>query len=323
MKLSPFSKPTIEPTERWLTNAKAAKKLGVEARTIKRWMNDPARRNALGAVRHGQQWRIPFPDNADAWEMQTDYRLKAAGVTRKPSWERALEKECKKSSHCQLETYRLWLAAHSQLSATSDGVTQEDITAILLLWQTACKILGSLPRGTEVDKLKSKFPDQLRMRNFPEKEIRSIMSYWPEQNYFKGVRAAHTLEQLENIRSGMDTVQAAKTCKNLGQKPTAGNLRPLLHKNFLTHINDTREELPIGVHDLRQPQNGLKLRTFRNRHPLKKSPLKTVIATVYDVRDGIPGADENAHSGKTPVRDSKLSEKDILFHRPRRIVPRR
>ena len=295
--------------KKWLKNAKAAEILGVSVRTIKNWMTDSTTRDAIGAVRHGKQWRIPFPDNKHDWEWQTDDRLQEAGVTQKSSWERALENDCKKRfSHCQLETYRLWLAAHSQLSAKSDGVTQEDIMAILLLWQTACKILEPLPRGPEVDKLKSKFPDQLRVHNFPEKEIRSIMSYWPDQDKFKRVRAAHTLEQLENIRSGMDTAQAAKTCYNLGQKPTAGNLRPLLHKNFMTHINDTREQLPIGVHDLRQPQSGLKLRTFRNRHSLKNSPLKTVIVAVYGLQDGVPSVDKKPHTGKTPLHDSTFSE---------------
>ena len=315
MKLSPFSKPTIEPKERWLKNAKAAKILGVDTRTIKRWMTIPAMRNALGAVRYGKQWRIPLlksfsGDSEWAWEMQTDYHLKEIGVHLKPSWEIELEKLGEEFARYELETYRLWLAAHSQLSAKSDGVTKDDIAAILLLWQTACKILDPLPEGTEVDKLKSKFPEQLRARNFSEDEIRFVMSYWPKQNVFKRVRNARTLEQLEKIRSGMDTAQAVKTCKNLGdKKATAEKLRLLLHHDFMEHINDTRDELPsLPVIDLRQPQNGFALRTFRKRHPLKNSPLKKVIAAVYNIQDGIPSVDEKPDTGKTPVRGSKHSE---------------
>jgi hypothetical protein len=205
-----------------------------------------------------------------------------------------------------------------------------------------------------VDKLESQFPDQLRARNLPEDRVRFVMACWPEQNYFKRVRAAHTLKQLEKIRHGADVSQAVKTCKNLGyKKPTAKKLRPLLHKNLNAHINDTRDNLPpstIKAHtpeelrhaveadclrkreqapsetwkafiagnfdvkisvpagpviDLRQPQNVLALRTFRKRYPLKNSPLKKVIAAVYDVQDGIPSVDEKPYTGKTPVRGSK------------------
>jgi hypothetical protein len=337
MKLSPFSKPTIEPAERWLKNAKAAELLGVTTRTIKRWMTNAAMRNALGAVRQGKQWRIPLPKSFNGeseftWEMHTHNRLKEIGVHLQDSWEKGFEELGKQFARYELETYRLWLAAHSQLSVKSDGVTQEDITAILLLWQTACKILDPLPKGTEVDKLKSKFPGQLQARNVSEDRIRLIMSYWPEQNCFKPVRAARTLEQLEKIRTGMDTAQAVKTCKNHRQKPTADNLRPLLHENFMEHINDTRDALPgivvknptgeemnlyamAGVQDqimgktpplvtfdLRKPQTGLALRTFRKRHPLKNSPLKKVIQAVYHVQDGIPSVDDKPDTGKTPVR---------------------
>jgi hypothetical protein len=333
-------------TEQWLKYAKAAELLGVNARTIKRWMQIQKAQKALGAVRHGQQWRIPRPADGWIWEVQTRRRLKEAGIDLKPSWEQTFDKLGKENNRYKLETYRLWLAAYSQASVKSEGVTQEDITGILLLWQTACKILGSPPKGkkTEVDKLKSQFPESLRARNFSEERIHFIMSYWPEQKIFKRVRDAHTLKQLEKIRRRVDTAQAVKTCKNLGQKPTAGNLRPLLHKNFMEHINDTRDELPpntikahtpedirrameadywqkqklvqgeinqfffsagnpvetkkadvlpsLPVIDFRQPQDGLALRTFRNRHPLKQSPQKEIIETVFDIQNSIPGVDE-------------------------------
>lgn len=352
--------------EQWLKNAKAAKLLGVGERTIKRWMKNPALQKALGAVRHGKQWRIPRPADEWLWESQTRRNLKEAGIDLKPSWEIELRKLGKNFARYELESYRLWLAAHVQLSLKSEGVTQEDITAILLLWQTACKILDSLPRGMEVDKLKSQFPESLRASNYSEDKIRFIMSYWPEQNIFERFRAAHTLEQLEEIRCKVDVAQVVKTCNHLGQKPTAENLRPLVHKDLMTHINDTREKLPPGtvkaykpedlrrvmeadvlthLHggearqitegvddqgrtfaliqppkahgqnaapafvDLRQPQNGLKLRTFRKRHPLKKSTKNEIIVAACGVRGSIPSVDEKQYTGKTPVRGSKLSEK--------------
>lgn len=351
-----------QPDSRWLTFAEAADLLAVDVRTIKRWMRSPKARNALGAVRHGKQWRIPQPDDENTWESQTDDRLMAAAITSKSSWQRGLEKQCRGVAHYELESYRLWLAAYSQLSAKGP-VTKDDLEDILLLWQTACKILESLPRRVGVDKFKSQFPDWLEARHLPDgkQRIRRIMSLWPNERCLKEVRAAHSLDELEKIRRGMDTMQAVQTCKNLGKEPTAENLRPLLHKDFKAHINDTREDLPkatvkattpdelrnaceaelwqrrnqiqtqiskwfdtggdpdgakkvvlppsLPMIDTRQPQNGLKLRTFRNRHPLKKSPQRNIIAAVYEIQDSIPDADEKPTSGKTPIRDSKLSDK--------------
>jgi excisionase family DNA binding protein len=57
----PLFKTDMAAEEQWLKNAKAAKLLGVGERTIKRWMKNPALQKALGAVRHGKQWRIPRP----------------------------------------------------------------------------------------------------------------------------------------------------------------------------------------------------------------------------------------------------------------------
>ena len=72
----PFSKPAAEPKRKWLKITKAAELLCVDVRTIKRWMKDAARRQALGVVMHGKQNRIPLPpslngDGEFAWEMLT------------------------------------------------------------------------------------------------------------------------------------------------------------------------------------------------------------------------------------------------------------
>ena len=229
--------------KQWLTNAKAAELLIVSERTIKRWMTRPAARGALGAVKHGKQWRIPLLNDGSTWEIHADHRLRTAGVLQKRLWERDLEKRGKQCDRYLVESYRLWLAAHFQL-LKRERITEENIRALLLLWQTACEILESLPEGTEVDKLKSHFPESLRARNFSEERIRSIMSYWPNESYFKRVRTAHTLKRLEAIRRGVDVAQATKTCEQLGKNPTAENLRPLFHKDIMEHINDTREKLP-------------------------------------------------------------------------------
>ena len=344
--------------KRWLKNPKAAELLGVSARTIKNWTNRPPLREALLAVRHGKQWRIPRPDYETTWVWETRRRLEEAGIHLKPSWEQELERVSKECDRYLPESYCLWLAAHLQL-LEREIIADEDIGKVLSLWQTACEILKSLPEGTEVDKLKSQFPESLLARNFSEANICSIMSYWPDESRFKRVRAARSWKELEKIRRGMDVAQAVKVCQQQGKKPTAENLRPLLHDDIMAHINDTREKLPgivikprtpdelrrtieadvcIQMHsgnprrctetrdaqgrthvhiqgeganqiiDFRDPQDGLALRTFRNRHPLRKSPQREIVATVYGARDNIPGADDRPCGRKTPVRDSALSD---------------
>jgi len=312
----------------WLTNAKAAELLIVGERTIKRWMARPAARGALGAVRHGKQWRIPLPNNGSNWAIHADHRLRTAGVLKKPLWGRDLEKCSKHCDRYLFESYRLWLATYAR-AVGHGAITQEDIMEILLLWQAACTILSLQPEKAEADKLKSKFPDQLRSRNLSESQILSIMSRWPGEHYFKKIRAADTMNKLEKIRRGFDIAQAAKTCEHLGKKPTAKNLRPLLHKNIMEHINDTRDKLPgivvnnptpeelqsitlasvcdqmqgkqppLVLIDLRRPQRGLALRTFRERHPLRESPQREIVATVYGTKDSIPSAVDRPQIGKS------------------------
>lgn len=331
--------------KRWLQDARAAELLCVDKRTIKRWKKDAVKREALGAVRHGKQWRIPLPnsfdgDNEGAWEMQTRYRFKEMGFPLKDHWEKELEALSDQFARNEFETYRLWLAAYLALIAKVEAVTQEHISEILLLWQIACEILAPLPRGADVIEFKSQFPERLKMRGFTDERIDSIMSYWPSPRFFKQVHDAHSMKQLEKIRQRMDTAQAAKTCKHLGDEPTAGNLRAYHHKNFVEHINDTREALPKGfaainnptpeqiewitlgsvydqmlgkppppiMFDFRKPQHGLPLRTFRHRHPLRKSPQKEIIQAIENAQENIPGADERLSTGKAPIRGSKLSE---------------
>jgi len=330
------------PKNRWLINAEAAESLAVSKRTIKSWMTRQETREALGAVRHGKQWRVPRPENHFVWKIQTRARLKKFGICPPEAWERDLEKRAKEYGRYRLEAYRLWLAV--TMNALERGsITQEARDAILLLWQTACEILALLPRHheIEVDKLKSKFPAQLLARPLPEAEVRAAMDYWPEDQYVKKVRAAHTLGDLEAIRKRVDYLQATRELQQNGHKPTAENIRPLLHEDIMAHINDTRETLPpntikahmpevmrhvleadshhqmysanprrntegvdaqgrtyalvegggISCLDMRQPQDGLPLRTFRRRHPQRKNPQRDIVNLVYDVRESLPGAD--------------------------------
>lgn len=321
----------------WLKHTEAAAALAVDVRTIKRWMKCPAKRAALGAVRHGEQWRIPRPAEIWHWDVGARRNLKDLGVELKASWERDLEKLGKESARYELESLRLWLAAYIK-ALQRDNITQAARDEILLLLHAGRELLSKQPSGTEMSRLKSAFPGQLRAQGFSEGRIRTIMSYWPNESHFRRVRAAHTLKQLEAIRRGVDVAQAANKCEQQRNTPTAENLRPLFHKNTMEHMNDTPENLPgivvknptpeelrrltmasvcdqsqgkqpprVSI-DFRQPQKGLALRTFRKRHPLRKPPQRGIIAAVYGARDSIPGANETPHGGKTPVRGSKTSQ---------------
>ncbi|MGO8926405.1 MAG: helix-turn-helix domain-containing protein [Limisphaerales bacterium] len=320
------------PERQWLKNAEAAEALAVSERTIKHWMARPETREALGAVRHGKQRRIPRPDKLDHWCNDTRRRLVKLGIQLRPACERALERIGKRNARLYLESCRLWVAATMKALGRRD-LTENARDAVILLWQVAHEILDPLPRDEmEVDKLKPQFLKHLRARPLSEERVNSVMSYWPEKEYFKQVCAAHTLKELEAIRRKLDYAQAICKLQQSGQKPTAELARPLVHEDIMAHINDTGEKLPGRVFkpetshdlrriveasvyltnqqragmiiDLRKPQDGLPLRTFRRHHPVRKSPHREIVAAVYGAADSIPGADETSRSGKTPVRDS-------------------
>ena len=306
------------PKHRWLKNSDAAEALAISVRTLKLWMTRPATRKALGAVRHGEQWRIPWPEEIRVHEMDgtihkmecdpfcwanlTRDRFEALGIPLSQPWERDIDRLCKRNDRYLLESCRLWLAAYAAVLGRG-SMTQDARDAILRLFQTACEILDSLPRQKmELEKLKSKFPDQLRSRNTSQESIYSIMSYWPKRKHFKLVCAPRTLDELETIRRRLDYTQAVRDLEQSCQKLTGENLRPLLHKDIFAHINDTREKLAVMVMDFREPQDGLPPRTFQNRHPKKQQPQRDIIAGVYRTRSSIPGAVQEPHTGKTPIR---------------------
>jgi hypothetical protein len=309
-------------TNRWLRNIEAAEALGITPRTIKRWVQCPAKRTALGVVRLGNQWRIPRPENLDYWRSDTCWRLKKLGIQLTPGWKRELRKRAKRNKPHLLEARRLWLAACLQQVAKRDGISQKARDGIFLLWQAACEILAQKPRyEMDADKFKSEFPKRFLARGLPEEQVRAVMASWPDSRFFTNVRAVHTFKDVEALRRTIDFWQACHDLKDSsGHIPPGRHISALLHQDISQHINDTRERLPgivvrpktpeelrrvvraciyltneqrAGITiDLRQPQDGLPLRTFRNRHPLRKSPQRDIVKEVYDVRDRIPGADE-------------------------------
>jgi hypothetical protein len=346
MRMSLFSKPTVPPAKRWLAFRRAAASLNVDEKTIKRWMKNQAIRQALGAVRHGQQWRIPLPystggDSEWAWELRTLERLEKIRISIIPDWQREfheLEKRGKDSKSNILEANRVWLAARLQLAAqlnsTSRAIAEADKTATLLLHDATLEILKAMPKGAKVDNLKSQIPQQLKAGGCSDKKIDSIMSYWPEAIYVQLVHSLSTPKQMDEIRQGLDYMEATQICEKLNVKPTHENAMPLLHIDFAAHIHDTLR-LPKNITVIINPtpellenstklcsqghwtappifvafQKDLSLRTVKGRYPQNQIRQKRIKAGVYGILDKAPGVDEKPFTGMKPVRDSSYTDK--------------
>ena len=327
----------------FLKNAEAAEALGVSVRTVKGWMRDPAKREAISAVRHGKQWRIPRPVNKDQWRYAAERRLREIGVTLPRRFERELRKRAREYASFSLESARLWIAACSTVLAVSERrrITTADRAAIDLLWQVAGEILTPLPRyERQVDKLKSEFPPRLLKRHWsgvlaalrycsPNHtvvrfqifralyDVRQVMRYWPKRKVFEGLRATRTWAELEGVRKQMDYLQAVRELEYRGQKATQENIRPLLHKDLMAHLNDTMEQLPgivvknptpeqmrlinwpsrrvkhpRVILDFRKPQKGLARRTAQKRYPRTQQPQCEIRAAVFGIEATVPGFDE-------------------------------
>lgn len=327
--MSPFPK-----QQKWLPNAEAAQLLGVDVRTIKRWVRQPDKRQALGAVRNGKQWRIPVPSNLQHWESDTRWNFKKLGAPLIPGWRHDLRKIARQTTRYMLEANRFWLAAY--MTRLERGpVTPQDRQACLRLRDAACKILAFAPLSEMVvDRHKLQFPGQLASMGLDAREAQDVMRYWPKEQYLKHVHDAHTVAQLEVIRQRVDYWQAALELEQIGENPTTENIRPLLHKEMVAHINDTREHLDgevirhptpkdtkrlmlASVHDsisgrktaqltfdFRLPQVGLTRRTAQKRYPQRQKSQQDIRATVFGIDDRTPGADQRLHIGKTPRRGS-------------------
>lgn len=150
----------------------------------------------------------------------------------------------------------------------------------------------------DVEKLKAKFP-------------RHLWRYWPGKEQFREVHPGQIAKELEAMRRKMDFVQAVRDARRRELWPTAKNLCPRLHQDFVKHINDTKEELPptpAGWIDSREPQEGITVYEFRQRYPLRKKPWVTIIRIEYDYQGSLPGSEEMRNGRKTPQRGSRDSE---------------
>ena len=272
---------------KWLKDSEAAEALAVDVRTIKRWKCDRAKREAILAVRHGKQWRIPRPDNLRDWEIETRRRLERLGIHLDPAWKHKLKRAAKQSSRYLPEVFRLYLAASAK--ALSRGrMTEKAKLGIDLLWRGALAVMESEKWYLGVDAIKHKLP-------------RELWRYWPHERHFKAIRDRDTRKAIEVERRRLDFTQAVRVLHRRGRASTAENLCPLLHVDWLAHVNDTKEKLPSNAIDFRRPQLGISLNQFRRRYPLRRKPWCLIIATVGGHSE-TSGADERPHTGQTPVR---------------------
>jgi hypothetical protein len=291
----------LSQKRKWLSHTKAAEALGVNVRTIERWMKCPMTHNALGAVQNGKKWRIPHPDNREHWRTETCWRLKKLGINLPEDWERNFSKIAQENSRHWLESNRLWLAGYATVLERG-RITQEAREAILLLRQVAAEILRPLPRyEMQVGRFKDQFVAKLLTHHLDKVfvavrccpaaspsvfalvvaallDVRTIMGYWPKGTHLKQVRLVHTLGELEKIRRDLDYRQAVRDLEHLGKKPTHANIGPLLHMDMMAHINDTRDRIPGTV--VKNPKQEvvrfITLKSVSDRIAGKKPPLVTL-----------------------------------------------
>lgn len=286
-------------SNQWLTFAQAAEILGVTDRTIKRWVSNPRTCVALLAVRVGKQHRIPRPESIAEWDGKTRGRLTAAGISLAPAWEKELRDLERRNERHWSGIYRLYLAAF--LKASLRGrITFKAKEAIDSLCFTALESLRSRKRFCRVDTLKCALPQR-------------FWRYWPTKRHFKQIQDVHRRRTIEKERQLLDFLAAVRILRRRNRKPIARNLCPLLHLDWETHINDTKERLPsgsgraqkpkdlcptspgqkpaLGFIDMRQPQDGISLDQFRRRYPLRKNPWRSIIAKQYGYLDNIPTAE--------------------------------
>lgn len=296
-----------------MKNGEAAELLGVNVRTLKRWMGRPDIRKALSAVQHRKQHRIPRPDNLPLWERRTRERLKLLGVHLKDPVARELDEIGQKWNVFLLETYRLYLAAWTKAVrlalATGASIGQETKDRILDLWQLAENNLAAQVYRAGRKAQPSEAQIRKRIDDLEFELPAALITYWPDKQDWPSDRAARTLKGLEEIREGIDYTQAiykAKQGERKEMEHTTGEfLRLMLHRDIMEQINDTGVKMPQGgVNDMRAPQTGVKLRTFRTRYPRKgKKGLRQaqILAAVYGIQEAPPSAEERQEGRRTSV----------------------
>jgi len=271
----------------WMTYPEAAGALGVDVRTIKRWMGVEKMRTVLGAVRQGKQWRILRPVSVGAWAA----RVREA-QSRTLDWGEQLRRKvlavAKQKPEQRVECLRLWLACWAKAVKHEDMLAEAN-EAIALLFEVAWDILQSAP-GCKCSQLKRQFTAELQSRGAPEHIIKRVMGYWPDAAHFARVNNLSP-ERMETIRQGIDYALAQKEAKRLGLKQTNENLCQFLHLNLRLHINDTGEKLPEGCIDRREPQKGLAIRTVKKRHSRKRGEAKRIGGIVNGALTTIPGTE--------------------------------
>jgi hypothetical protein len=296
------------PMKNCITYSQAADALAVDERTVKRWMRRPDARDALLAARDGARWRIPWPAdicweevdgtcrkapaNVFLWEKEARRNLNVIGVYPPDGVERALEQLAKQSELYHPEVRRLYLAACAK--ALSRGrMTGKTKLGIDLLYHAARKILSEERQRFGIETLKHKFPCHLHR-------------YWPRKRDFEWIKDAHTLADIEKQRRRLDFTRAVRQLRRRGKNPTTENLRPLLHKGWLSDFNDTNEKHHPPVGDRRQPQLGLSLYEFRQRYPLSKNPWRNIIGKIYGVLAEVPGSNQALDDGHTLEDESQV-----------------
>lgn len=281
-KNGPCPLPRVE-AKRWILHTQAANALGVTTRQIKRWMRRADARGALLAVRDGHRWRTPWPEdisweeadgthrvveaNVQTWEFQVRRRLAAIGITPPRAWERELDRRAKLDKRRHRDVHHVYVAACNR--AVSRGrVTRKAKLGIDVVCAAARETLRHKPTWCTIEDLKLPV-------------ARQILRYWPRRADFACLPSSYTMKMIEQNRQTVDFERAVRHLRRRNKPPTAHNLRPLLHRDFMADFNDTKERLPAGTIDFRQPQTGISNHEFKQRYPLRQRKWRKIITRVY------------------------------------------
>ena len=298
----------------WLTQRKAASELGITRRQLKRWLSDTNKRDILGAVRKGKQWRIRRPKDLGFWAARVRCQIRDLGNApgaRLPGRQRKVKAEGEEpvrrrgldDSIDQLakrSPWPKWVARWMVAALAQAGSAKGRIG-----WNKATR------RGlVELYIHCSEYDDESKAEeNLP----RQLRRYWPKRFFEE-----YTEKEWESKRREIDYVTALRILRRRSSTPpNAEKMLPLLHRDWRDQINawgreaDEKQLKSVKIIDLRTLTKGISLRTFRNRYPDGQANWKMLKAEIFPISNVVPSVDnpvEPEYAGEGT--DEEYSEGD-------------
>ena len=250
-----------------------AELLGVDVRTVERWILDPAKREVFGPVRSRTRWRIPRPKSPEMWVNKVRPLLNVLGAHLKEPWELELETLDHEGDAYLPVIDRLYMAAlfQSQARACPNPISPETKAGILDLRATVERRLASFVERSRGGKMPNVAEMEKHLDGFKAILPDRLVSYWPDKRLLQCVRRKRRPSSLERLFRQLDATQAIGQANQSGRPPTAQNVRQMLHSNLTHQVNDTGEEFPPEL-TVKAP-TGKELRLAAQRDHLAQRPI--------------------------------------------------